>query len=181
MRLSFLPLLVLVLLVRGTRTNLLECDTVQERCGATLYRIHKRRLARRVESSPAAMLHDARGMVTELPYHANNELFHQNLTDNKPGVPLTLHVMFMDVVTCAVAPNLWMEICASSTTGFYGRFAAAFLVAGQGGGMGRGDPWPGGSISGGFVPLTSTGSSSGAAATASLSARSPHTSQLRPC
>ncbi|EJD41959.1 hypothetical protein AURDEDRAFT_168952 [Auricularia subglabra TFB-10046 SS5] len=88
--------------------------------------------------------------LPEGPYHVSNELFRQNVTDSEPGVPLTLHVTFMDVAT---------------TTGFYSGFTATFLAAGQGGGMG-GPPLDG-SMSGG-APPTGTGSSSGAAATRSL-------------
>ncbi|EJD35115.1 aromatic compound dioxygenase [Auricularia subglabra TFB-10046 SS5] len=183
MRLSLLPLLVPALLVRGhgpdpddvalyRRTNLLERDAIQKRCGATLYGIHKRRLARRgaqgparrAEPSPAALC-SMTPELTEGPYHVNNELFRQNVTDGEPGVPLTLHVTFMDVATCEVAPNLWMEIWAANTTGFYSGFTAASLAAGQGGG----GPPPGGSMPGGPAPPTGTGSSSGAAATTSLS------------
>lgn len=191
---SLLALLLPALLVRAhgpdpsdvslyRRNNLLERAAIQKRCGATLYGIHKRRLARRGAQGPVrrqepgpAALCSMTPELTEGPYHVNNELYRQNVTDGEPGVPLTLHVTFMDVATCEVAPNLWMEIWAANTTGFYSGFTAASLAAGQGGG--GGGPPPDGSMSGGppgqsgGPPTgtgTGTGSASGAAATTSLS------------
>ena len=79
-------------------------------------------------------------------------------------MPLQLHITLLDVATCEISPNLYLEIWAANSTGFY----SGFTTASQGGPPGGGPGGPSGSASGsasvtrppGGGPPQQTGSSS---------------------
>ncbi|KAH7090999.1 aromatic compound dioxygenase [Auriculariales sp. MPI-PUGE-AT-0066] len=128
------------------RNNLNERHEIQRRCAGTLENIHKRRLARRGhqgpeargEQIPRAALCSMTAETTEGPYYVNNELFRTNVTDGQAGVPLKLHVTFLDVSNCEIAPNVYMEIWAANSTGAYSGFSSSGSGGGGGGAPGNG-------------------------------------------
>jgi len=128
------------------RNNLDEIAAIHKRCASTLDAIQRRRLARRGFLGPEARSeHLSRASVctlapelTEGPYYVNNEIYRANVTDGQGGVPLKLEVTVIDLATCAIAPNRYVEIWAANSTGFYSGFTTA-SGGGPGGGGGASD------------------------------------------
>ncbi|KAH7091821.1 aromatic compound dioxygenase [Auriculariales sp. MPI-PUGE-AT-0066] len=129
------------------RSNLNEHRDIHKRCESTLQFIQKRRLARRglvgpetrdEDITPAALCTMV-GQTTEGPYYVNNELFRDDVTDGQEGVPLQLKLTIMDVETCDILPNAFVEIWSTNSTGSYSGFT---LAGGGGGPPGGGNPPP---------------------------------------
>ena len=92
----------------------------------------------------------------EGPYYIDDEKLRRDITEGKPGVPLTLRVALLNAKTCAPLANAALDIWHCDALGIYSGFTAASLDGPGGpgrGGPGRGGPGmppPGGSD--GFRP-----------------------------
>lgn len=47
--------------------------------------------------------------IAEGPYYVTGEYVRKNLTENQPGVPMTLDVQIIDVNTCEPVPDVYVE------------------------------------------------------------------------
>lgn len=99
--------------------------SLSDRCSAQLAKRRAARLARRAARAGVSVdeLHKRSDLtmrqtssnategaciltpeVTQGPYHVLGELVRQNITENEPGVPLTVEVDFVDIDTCEPVP-----------------------------------------------------------------------------
>ncbi|KAI8805908.1 Intradiol ring-cleavage dioxygenase [Cladochytrium replicatum] len=67
--------------------------------------------------------------VTEGPYWIAGELVRQDITDNEPGIPLTLDLGLMDVTTCTPISGAYVELTHrnSPILGFYSGYTLSSL------------------------------------------------------
>jgi protocatechuate 3,4-dioxygenase beta subunit len=62
--------------------------------------------------------------MTEGPYHIDGEAVRRDVTEGKPGVPLTLHLTVADATSCAPIPDAAVEIWHADAGGNYSGFNA---------------------------------------------------------
>ncbi|WP_405998927.1 intradiol ring-cleavage dioxygenase [Streptomyces sp. NBC_00829] len=61
---------------------------------------------------------------TEGPYYLDLETVRKNITESKPGVPLTLRVTVVDAATCAPLPATAVDIWQCDAVGVYSGYVA---------------------------------------------------------
>jgi protocatechuate 3,4-dioxygenase beta subunit len=79
----------------------------------------------------------------EGPYYINDEHLRRDITEGKPGVPLTLRIALVDSKRCAPLANAALDIWHCDASGVYSGFTAN-SPDGFGGPPGRGPGGPGG-------------------------------------
>ncbi len=57
--------------------------------------------------------------LTEGPYYVPGQLIRQDITEGKPGVPLTLRITVQDVTTCSPLANAAVDIWHCDAQGYY--------------------------------------------------------------
>jgi protocatechuate 3,4-dioxygenase beta subunit len=62
--------------------------------------------------------------MTEGPYYIDGEAVRRDVTEGKPGVPLTLHLTVADATSCAPIPKAAVEIWHADAGGNYSGFNA---------------------------------------------------------
>lgn len=75
------------------------------------------------------------------PYYVADELLRSNITESKPGIPLTLRLAILDARTCKPLPNAAVDIWHCDALGIYSGYTKAS--------MGPGGPPPGSGPDGG--------------------------------
>jgi protocatechuate 3,4-dioxygenase beta subunit len=89
----------------------------------------------------------------EGPYYVDDETLRRDITENKPGVPLTLAVMLVDGRSCKPLNNAALDIWHCDASGVYSGFTSMNPDGGGPGGPGgRGPGSPGGRGPGGPGP-----------------------------
>jgi protocatechuate 3,4-dioxygenase beta subunit len=76
--------------------------------------------------------------LTEGPYYIAGEKVRRNITEGKPGTPLTLKLTAINASTCKPIPNAAVDIWHCDAGGVYSGFGAA-STGGPGGGSGPTD------------------------------------------
>lgn len=77
----------------------------------------------------------------EGPYYIDDEKLRRDITEGKPGVPLTLRVALVNAKTCAPLAHAALDIWHCDALGIYSGFIASSLNGPGGpGGPGRGGP-----------------------------------------
>jgi protocatechuate 3,4-dioxygenase beta subunit len=84
--------------------------------------------------------------LTEGPYYIAREKVRSNITEHRPGIPLTLRLTVVDASTCAPLRGAAVDIWHCDASGVYSGFeqASTGSTAGGGGSGGNGGPSPGG-------------------------------------
>ncbi|KAB5589742.1 hypothetical protein CTheo_6816 [Ceratobasidium theobromae] len=184
-------------LLKRRAENLSLQRRISEKCGPQLARRRAERLSRRAARAGISVeeLHKRSELaprqstsnstegtciltpeVTQGPYHVLGEMVRQNITQGEAGVPLTVEVDFIDVETCQLVPNLWVDAWHCNSTGYYSGYISMTGEAlsgggfgGGGGGGGNGTTFP--SMSGSALPsgTASAGNSTSATTTAASS------------
>ncbi|GAA2594616.1 intradiol ring-cleavage dioxygenase [Winogradskya consettensis] len=78
--------------------------------------------------------------VTEGPYYLPLEIVRKNITEGRPGLPLTLRVKVIDYATCKVIQGAVLDIWHCSALGVYSGYDATTPPGGPGGGGPSGGP-----------------------------------------
>ncbi|CCO32946.1 hypothetical protein RSOLAG1IB_12124 [Rhizoctonia solani AG-1 IB] len=145
-------------LLKRRAENLSLQRRISEKCGPQLSRRRAARLSRRAARAGLTLdeLHKRTGLVsrqatdnstegtciltpevTQGPYHILGEMVRQNISEGQAGVPLTVEVDFIDIETCEVVPNLWVDAWHCNSTGYYSGYISMTGSALSGGsGMG---------------------------------------------
>jgi protocatechuate 3,4-dioxygenase beta subunit len=71
--------------------------------------------------------------VTEGPYYIANHLTRRDITDDRPGLPLALHVTVVDADTCSPIEHADVEIWHADAIGVYSGFSGNVPPSGAGG------------------------------------------------
>jgi hypothetical protein len=69
------------------------------------------------------------------PYYLDYDLFRRNLVEDRTGIPLTLQLTFIDVVTCKPLRGAAVDIWSCDGTGVYSGYIAAGNNAPSSGGV----------------------------------------------
>ncbi|KAK3326916.1 Intradiol ring-cleavage dioxygenase [Cercophora scortea] len=57
--------------------------------------------------------------VDQGPLYVLGEQVRKNITENEPGIKMTLAIQVVDYKTCKTVPNAWVDIWSSNSTGIY--------------------------------------------------------------
>src|SRR5882757_10261871 len=60
----------------------------------------------------------------EGPYYLDYDLFRRDLTEDRTGIPLTLGLTFIDVVTCEPLPGAAIDIWSCDAVGVYSGYTS---------------------------------------------------------